>query len=1320
MLPPNQAFLAMVRPDGSAIGQNTGTVLVDTDTVQVSNTVAAGEVVGPTGNSISGGSVGVHLHLYSFPDGNFSIGDDITKDPLEFVEHDKPDYIIQVLKENDTTPGIDLVYPGNSTGTVQVRPKLPNAGNSATTYNTVYNVDSVKVLIKKDYEPEANYAPIIGPNKKALFSHGAKTGTQRYNIAVNATGNWTTTGMEPFAYSLHPWDDFYFADFATRVHKDDELGNSISNPNKFADCPDHARYNDGKYQVKAQIVNVVDEVQEGPNSTGELIPVEITIDNFMPFVSKVKVKLGVDTIYQRHWECKDDKPTVVGDGCIDLSATSEKPASDLAAELIVEACTSEPMQFMKALIPSLSTDTIEGEATDQTKMAWRFKFGSNLQLATDSCYTIIFVGKDCSNNSLLDLKAMAGSNLGTACVKIPKRQNSGSSANSWSPTANQVGKDDVHKFCIKSCAKSHASTKTSTDEECIDESDVTVAIQNANPGASDGGIDLTVNGGYYYTWTDENGNILSHNEDLKNVPAGTYCYEVLDGQCCSVSDCVVVGECPDLSGLAQIENPCPGQTNGYINLNTINGIAPYSFQWSNGATTQNISGLKSGIFCVTITDSQGCHTEKCYELYEQFTFSGTFTNACQQSQYGQIDLTVTPATPLQIFTYQWSNGANTQDISNLNAGNYCVTVTNGTGCTATKCFIVQNQLNLNANIASIQNSSYCAVYETGTTDQCNGSIDLQVSGGGTTTYSWQGPGGFTATTQDINGLCQGNYFVTITNAFGCSVVRQAELCCCESDWEPGGPGEPSHIHPNSCSSQGYVPEPLSISNMNITPPSAVGANNGALGVSLSGGFGGMVYYHWASPNGYEAFTSSISNLSPGTYCVTVTDGCATDSECVELVVCSQFPITINGKAIPTCPGVNFGAVSLSVSGGHSPFKFKWSNGSTSQNLSNLASGTYCVTVTDHSACTAIKCFSVGSNQGFTDIFGFPCSVTRTCNGNFVGIVDFPINCYYDNPFECTEYNCYCSFNGVLVETGNTEYVELYVNPDNCTLIGVCPEGGTEIACYGSFETGYTGGQTCSTCFWCAYVEGCYFAEYDYFYPTYVEYTEPAPVFSNEMPNCETGCGYNVYCGGPGNVYIGYVCSSCGGFTQPLVIDTTIEFTNDLKIGELYRIYQDSGLAAISTKLLLPEGIDKDDLVADYINYLNTNQDSLRKFSVFTREEIGEIVCDNRNCQVIFHIGGGSFGQGSGEKSGNELIVRRIFPNPTTNKVTIELESTNGQKVLMRLKTLTGQELLVQAKDVVKGLNIVSIDLKGLPDAVYIIEISDSDGIKSSYRVAKSR
>ncbi|MFN0212988.1 MAG: T9SS type A sorting domain-containing protein [Saprospiraceae bacterium] len=668
---------------------------------------------------------------------------------------------------------------------------------------------------------------------------------------------------------------------------------------------------------------------------------------------------------------------------------------------------------------------------------------------------------------------------------------------------------------------------------------------------------------------------------------------------------------------------------------------------------------------------------------------------------GAINITV--AGGFAPYTFQWIGSGNfsstSEDIVGLSPGTYSVTVSDDLCGTATATF----QVNDNSNsiyIAGKTNIFDCGSWGT----SGDGSIDLVVPNG-FFSYTWSGPNGFTASTQDISELTEpGDYHVTVTNSSGCTVVLSENICCCSID-----PDDPNWEPPSSwkCTIFNSVP-PMLVSG-EVTSPITHTSANGSVNLTVSGGTGTR-FFTWTGPIGFMAHTEDISGLNPGYYCVTVSDGCYEETKCFVLVVCSESTLAVSGTVTNTCQGLSFGAINITATGGTTPYKYNWSNNATTEDLSNLSSGQYCVTVKDASGCTRTACFTVGLNTLTYTNDNNPCGITTRCNGTPVGFQPLPVNCYYDNPFECTEYNCYCSSNGALEQTGNSDYLDVYINTNNCTIIGVCPGGGTEIASNGTFDTRYIGGQTCATCFWCAYVEGCYFAEYDYFHPTHVEYIQPPAVFSY-LPQCSTGCGYQVYCG---EEYIGYVCSEC--FTT----DTIIAFRSDLKIGELYRTCQDSGLIANSTKLLLPEGIDKDNLVADYINYLSATQDSLRRFAVFTREEIGEIMCENRDCQVIFQNGGSGMKQSPSEEVQNVLNVNGLYPNPSTGKITIELECAIGTKSKVTLSSPTDRLILTLDKEFGKGLNVFSLDLKDLPHGVYMIEITDSDGNSTSHRVVKSK
>ena len=128
---------------------------------------------------------------------------------------------------------------------------------------------------------------------------------------------------------------------------------------------------------------------------------------------------------------------------------------------------------------------------------------------------------------------------------------------------------------------------------------------------------------------------------------------------------------------------CNGGNNGAISLGVLGGSPGYTFLWSNGATTQNISSLTKGQYRVTVTDSKFCTSTFTQMITEPNVLQGTLvvTDAlCNSSLNGSVDLTVIGGTGP--FMYLWSNAATTEDILNIGTGRYIVTITDSKSCTA--------------------------------------------------------------------------------------------------------------------------------------------------------------------------------------------------------------------------------------------------------------------------------------------------------------------------------------------------------------------------------------------------------------------------------------------------------------------------------------------------------------------------------------------------------------------------------------------------------------------------------------------------------------
>ncbi len=201
---------------------------------------------------------------------------------------------------------------------------------------------------------------------------------------------------------------------------------------------------------------------------------------------------------------------------------------------------------------------------------------------------------------------------------------------------------------------------------------------------NDGTIDLLISGGtppFSYLWS--NG---STDEDPAGLIPGTYSVTVTDDVGCNISltGVVVAARVPTVISFVPTMTSCFGSSNGSINT-TVTGKSPFTYSWSNGATTEDISGLSAGTYTLITTDADGC-TQTASSSVTQPTaiaLSLVKTDDTDPSATGNgaVNLTVSGGTP--DYTWSWSNGADTEDLSALVGGTYTVVVTDANGCSAT-------------------------------------------------------------------------------------------------------------------------------------------------------------------------------------------------------------------------------------------------------------------------------------------------------------------------------------------------------------------------------------------------------------------------------------------------------------------------------------------------------------------------------------------------------------------------------------------------------------------------------------------------------------
>lgn len=201
-------------------------------------------------------------------------------------------------------------------------------------------------------------------------------------------------------------------------------------------------------------------------------------------------------------------------------------------------------------------------------------------------------------------------------------------------------------------------------------------------GSNDASISIVISGGiapYIIEWSN-----LGSGTFQNNLSAGDYLITVTDALNCVKILNVNIPEAPIFTINPVVKNiTCFGDQNGSINLNLVGGLAPLKLVWDDSAvagTTRN--NLGPGSYTVTITDSTPCTIRRTFIILEPqlLVLSANVTNAfdCNDANSGAINLLVSGGSAP--FTYAWSNGVTTEDLVNISAGNYLVTVTDANGC----------------------------------------------------------------------------------------------------------------------------------------------------------------------------------------------------------------------------------------------------------------------------------------------------------------------------------------------------------------------------------------------------------------------------------------------------------------------------------------------------------------------------------------------------------------------------------------------------------------------------------------------------------------
>ena len=545
------------------------------------------------------------------------------------------------------------------------------------------------------------------------------------------------------------------------------------------------------------------------------------------------------------------------------------------------------------------------------------------------------------------------------------------------------------------------------------------SVVTDSSGIGPGAIDLVYTGGFgdpasfTFDWQGPSG-ITTHSEDTSNLSPGNYSVTVTDVHVCQFDTLFNVANLDTFYiYIAKYKNACFGTINGSatVEFHSPDNHTAVTYQWDANAgsqTTAQATNLAPGrYYHVMVTDTENSPNtvlvDSVYIDELAYTFggslSGTSTLNCYGDNDGYIDLTITsPGT--KPYTYNWSNGSTLQDLTDLGIGTYSVTVTDKYSCQFSVTNYTIYQPTLVSAVAEIVNSP-----------SCNGDFDGEVTvdrSGGTApyTYEWDDPG--FQDTRNADGLDAGYYNVTVSDVNGCEATSGVNLT---------------------------EPEAISISKV-ISNEVCNGAGEGAISLTVNGGTTPFSYY-WSTTvgSGLVITDKNQSGLTAGKYYVTATDNnnCAYEDS-AEIIEPTLLEITNEVKTnVNTCNGESAGSITVTATGGTGVLIYTLNPGAAQTNntgaFTGLAAGNYSVDVADENLCSVTSSsFNITEPQALVltedDINNV------TCNGTENGSILISVS----GGTVATGYNYnWTTTDGAGISTGSQDQLALGAGTYNLTV-----------------------------------------------------------------------------------------------------------------------------------------------------------------------------------------------------------------------------------------------------------------------------------------------
>ena len=267
-------------------------------------------------------------------------------------------------------------------------------------------------------------------------------------------------------------------------------------------------------------------------------------------------------------------------------------------------------------------------------------------------------------------------------------------------------------------------------------------------------------GGYSYTWN--NGSTI---DSIYNLGAGTYWVTAQDTNGCTLTDTVTLTQ-PSLpftttastqSNFNGFGISCNGGNDGSISVSAQGSNAPYSYAWSNGATTASQSNLGQGTYTVVVTDSLGCISNANVVITEPslLTYSYIIDDvSCYLGQNGSIE--IIPQGGVMPYDIQWFNGTDSTVLDSLSSGYFAFTIIDQNNCLVIDSVEIYEPAEIEITVDTIQP----------TCERLNdGQIDAFIYGG-TYPYSYMLNG--SPVNLPLDSVAVGSYILTVVDSNSCT------------------------------------------------------------------------------------------------------------------------------------------------------------------------------------------------------------------------------------------------------------------------------------------------------------------------------------------------------------------------------------------------------------------------------------------------------------------------------------------------------------------------------------------------------------------------